>query len=178
MTYLATYTPTNAPIAIAISELMIRLRSSTRCSKNVICPPVSAAFSGCSLVAILRFSGLFFALSYPLFASSSAVPASRALPNRCQQPAQRSAPPSPFRAPRSLPPLGRPPALRQRPLPQFQVPSRPPLLTPRHPPASQRLRAWPALPVASPQKQPQQPTPPLPCAARPLAPAAPGRASP
>src|ERR1700716_609048 len=59
MPYFAPYPPTKEPIAIAISELMIRLRSSTKCSKNVICPPLSAAASsGCSLFAIFKFGGL------------------------------------------------------------------------------------------------------------------------
>src|ERR1043166_1769395 len=35
--------PIIAPTKIASSELMMRLRSSTRCSKNVICPPVSGS---------------------------------------------------------------------------------------------------------------------------------------
>src|SRR5713101_4462338 len=55
MTYFATYTPTNAPMPIAISELMMRVRSSTRCSKKVICPPVSVFSSGWSLVVIALF---------------------------------------------------------------------------------------------------------------------------
>src|SRR6266851_4771140 len=40
---------------IAISELMMRVRSSTRCSKKVICPPVSVFSSGWSLVVIALF---------------------------------------------------------------------------------------------------------------------------
>src|SRR5216684_2201151 len=40
---------------IAISEWMMRVRSSTRCSKKVICPPVSVFSSGWSLVVIALF---------------------------------------------------------------------------------------------------------------------------
>src|SRR5580704_5523107 len=43
MTYFATDTPTKAPMPTAISELIRRLRSSTRCSKKVICPPSSVS---------------------------------------------------------------------------------------------------------------------------------------
>src|SRR5437879_13081592 len=43
MKYLERYTPTNAPAPIAYSELMILFRSSDRCSKNVICPPLSSS---------------------------------------------------------------------------------------------------------------------------------------
>src|SRR6202040_1177031 len=140
MTYFATYTPTNAPIAIAISELIIRLRSSTRCSKNVICPPLSAVSSGCSLVAILSFLGISLRFSYPIFVPSPATPAARPLRSfRCQT--ARSAPRCPSRAPRFLRQRGRPPALRWRHFPQPNPPSRPALLTPPHPPASQPLRA-------------------------------------
>src|SRR5450432_339156 len=37
----ATNHPTPAPMPTAMSEWMMRLRSSTRCSKKVICPPDS-----------------------------------------------------------------------------------------------------------------------------------------
>src|SRR5579863_7578632 len=47
----ATTQPIVAPTITARSELMMRLRSSTRCSKNVICPPVSASGTG-ELVAV------------------------------------------------------------------------------------------------------------------------------
>src|ERR1700688_4051280 len=49
--YGATNQPTPAPIATAISEVMIRLRSSTKCSKNVICPPGSSSGTGGIIVA-------------------------------------------------------------------------------------------------------------------------------
>src|SRR6202163_2697780 len=47
----ATNHPTPAPIPTAISDVMIRLRSSTRCSKNVICPPGSSGGTGGIIVA-------------------------------------------------------------------------------------------------------------------------------
>src|SRR5246127_4902766 len=37
------YTPTHAPTPIAYGELIIRSRSSDRCSKNVIGPPLSSS---------------------------------------------------------------------------------------------------------------------------------------
>src|ERR1700738_3076663 len=49
--YGATNHPTPAPIPTAISDVMIRLRSSTRCSKNVICPPGSSGGVGGIIVA-------------------------------------------------------------------------------------------------------------------------------
>ena len=49
----ATNHPTPAPIPTAISDVMIRLRSSTKCSKNVICPPGSSG----GVVGIIVASG-------------------------------------------------------------------------------------------------------------------------
>src|SRR6266436_861434 len=42
----ATNHPIPAPTSTDSKELMIRLRSSTRCSKNVICPPPSSGAAG------------------------------------------------------------------------------------------------------------------------------------
>src|SRR3974390_394801 len=42
MKYFARYTPINAPAPMAYSELIMRFRSSDRCSKNDICPPLSS----------------------------------------------------------------------------------------------------------------------------------------
>src|SRR5208282_6673278 len=42
MTRGAKYTPTNAPIPMAYRELMMRFRSSDRCSKNVFWPPAAS----------------------------------------------------------------------------------------------------------------------------------------
>src|SRR5258706_16392335 len=133
-------------MAIAISELLIRLRSSTRWSKNVTCPPVSVVSSRSSLVAILKSSGLAFVLSCPLFATSPAAPAVRQPPNLPRHLARsaRLGHSSPFRERRSLPPQERPQGLHSRRIPAPKLPSRPPLLTPGCPPASQHPGAWPA----------------------------------
>src|SRR6202022_1070549 len=49
--YGATNHPTPAPTPTAISDVMIRFRSSTRCSKNVICPPGSSGGTDGIIVA-------------------------------------------------------------------------------------------------------------------------------
>src|SRR5882757_6365489 len=53
----ATNHPIAAPAKTASSELMMRLRSSTRCSKNVICPPPWSGAAG-SLVVVSSWLSL------------------------------------------------------------------------------------------------------------------------
>src|SRR5258708_26066079 len=162
-------------MAMELSKLETRVRTATRCAKNVLSRPVSVVSSGCSLFAILKSSGLAFVLSCPLFAPSPAAPAVRQPPNLRRQLA-RSAPASPFRERRSLPPQERPQGLHSRQLPAPTLPSRPPLLTRGCPPPSHHLRAWPPYPVAS--VLPRQRTPPQLSGARPPPLPAPARASP
>src|ERR1700686_1945870 len=47
----ATNHPTPAPTPTAINDVMMRLRNSTKCSKNVICPPGSSGGTGGIIVA-------------------------------------------------------------------------------------------------------------------------------